>query len=72
MIGLAEKTLAELESLAEELRAVISRDPQHPRADLEDVEWDLEKRRWRKDSRPLSNAQTGTTSPQTDPLIAPV
>jgi hypothetical protein len=62
MIGLAEKTLPQLESLAEELREVISRDSQHPRAELEDVEWELEKRRWRKDSRPRSNTQTGTTS----------
>jgi hypothetical protein len=72
MIGLEKKTVAELESMAEELRAVISRDPQHTRADLEDIEWELEKRRWRKDSGPLSNTQTGTTSPPTDPLIAPV
>jgi len=69
MIGLAEKTLPELESLAEGLREVISRDSQHPRADLEDVEWELEKRRWRKDSRPRSNTETVTTSQQTDPRI---
>ncbi|MGZ4825041.1 MAG: hypothetical protein ACXVZT_10495 [Terriglobales bacterium] len=68
MIGLAEKMLADLESLAEELRAAIVRDPQHPRADLEDVEWELEKRRWRKDSQPLPNLQTGTTSQPTGPL----
>jgi hypothetical protein len=52
MIGMAEKTLAELESLAQDLRVMISRDPQHSRAGLEDVEWEIEKRRWRKDARP--------------------
>ena len=57
MIGLAEKTLAELESLAQELRARISDDPQHSRADLGDVEWELEKRYWRDQARPHSNGQ---------------
>ncbi len=52
MIGLAEKSLAELESLAQELRAMIALDPQHSRADLGDVEWELEKRNWRKNPDP--------------------
>jgi hypothetical protein len=47
MIGLAEKSLAELETLAQELREIIARDPQHSRADLGDVEWEIDKRHWR-------------------------
>jgi hypothetical protein len=54
MIGMAEKTLAELEGLAQELHEMISRDPQHSRADLGDVEWEMEKRHWRKDAGPDS------------------
>jgi len=54
MIGMADKTLAELESLAQDLRVMISRDPQHSRAGLGDVEWEIEKRHWRKDARPDS------------------
>jgi hypothetical protein len=63
MIGLAEKTLAELESLAQKLRAMISSDPQHPRAGLEDVEWEIEKRNWRNDSRPHPNKQVAKNDP---------
>ena len=63
MIGMAEKTLAELESLAQDLRAMISRDPQHSRAGLEDVEWEIEKRHWRKDARPDSNKQIAKNEP---------
>ncbi len=54
---MAEKTLAELESLAQELHELISRDPQHSRADLGDVEWEIEKRHWRNDSRQHSGKQ---------------
>lgn len=60
MIGLAEKSLAELESLAQELREIIARDPQHSRADLGDVEWEIDKRHWRNppDARGYSAGQT--------------
>jgi hypothetical protein len=64
MLGLAERTLAELESLARELRAMISRDPQHSRAELGDVEWEIEKQLWRKDARPDSNKQVAKDAPQ--------
>ena len=57
MIGLAEKTLAELESLAQEMRATMARDPQRPRAELGDVEWEIEKRHWRDQARLDSNSQ---------------
>jgi hypothetical protein len=57
MIDLAEKTVAELDSLAQEQRAMISRDPRHSRAELGDVEWEMEKRHWRKDAVPASNLQ---------------
>ncbi|MGI9102579.1 MAG: hypothetical protein ACR2IF_09070 [Terriglobales bacterium] len=60
---MAEKTLAELESLAEEMRAVIARDYKYPRAELEDVEWELEKRRWRRDSPPHPKKQTARDDP---------
>jgi hypothetical protein len=63
MIGLAERTLAELESLAQELREMTSRDPQHSRADLGDVEWEMEKRQWRKDVPPDSNKQVAKGDP---------
>lgn len=63
MVGLAEKTVAELESLAQELREVVSRDPQHPRAELGDVEWEMEKRNWRRDAGPDSNKQARKTAP---------
>lgn len=54
MIGLADKSVAELEGLAQELRAMIALDPQHSRADLGDVEWELEKRKWRTNAAPAS------------------
>ncbi len=50
MIGLADKSLEELESLAQELRAKLALDLHQSRADLGDVEWELEKRKWRKDA----------------------
>ncbi len=52
MIGLAEKSVAELESLAQELRAMIALNPEQSRSDLGDVEWELEKRKWRRDASP--------------------
>jgi hypothetical protein len=64
MNGLAEKNLAELESLAHELREMISRDPQRSRAELGDVEWEIEKRLWRKDARPDSNQQVAKHASQ--------
>jgi chaperonin cofactor prefoldin len=63
MIGLAEKTLAELESLAQDLRAMISRDPQLSQAELGDVEWEMEKRHWRKDARPDADKQVVKDGP---------
>ena len=45
---LDEKSLADLEELARELRAQLAQNPQHPRAELQDVEWEIEKRSWRK------------------------
>jgi hypothetical protein len=63
MIGLAEETLAGLENLARELRGMISRDPQHSRAELGDVEWEIEKRRWRKGERPHSNEEVAKDDP---------
>jgi hypothetical protein len=47
-VDLTEKTLAELDKLADELRARILRDPQYPGAELENVTWEIEKRHWRK------------------------
>lgn len=47
MIGLAEKTLTELEALAADLRAEIARSPECSPIALHDVEWEIEKRRWR-------------------------
>jgi hypothetical protein len=64
MIGLADKTLVELEGLAQKLRAMISRDSQHSRAELGDVEWEIEKRLWREDARPDSNKQVAKGAPQ--------
>ena len=50
MIDLPDKTLPELEGLAEELRATIARDPQHPTAELGDVLWEIQKRQWRNEA----------------------
>lgn len=52
-MGLAEKSAAELEALAADLRGRLARDPQHSpveQIDLADVEWEIEKRRWRKET----------------------
>jgi hypothetical protein len=48
MNHLDEKSLADLEILAADLRQRIARNPQHPGAELEDVEWEIEKQSWRK------------------------
>jgi len=45
--GLDEKSLAELKVLATALHEQIARNPQHPRVELENVEWEIEKRSWR-------------------------
>ena len=50
MIGVAEKTLAELEALAADLRAEIAHSPECSPVALQDVEWEIEKRRWRSHS----------------------
>jgi hypothetical protein len=47
MTGLEEKTLDELKTLATTLHEQLARDPQHPRAELENIEWEIEKRSWR-------------------------
>jgi hypothetical protein len=57
MIGLAEKGLAELEALAADFRKQIVLEPQHSRAELGDIEWEIEKRRWRKEAQPSSNTE---------------
>ena len=46
--GLDEKSVAELEALARDLREQLARNPQHPRIELQNVEWEIEKRSWRK------------------------
>jgi hypothetical protein len=56
MIGLAEKGMAELEALAADFRKQIALDPQYSKAELGDIEWEIEKRRWRKEPPPSSNA----------------
>ncbi|MGH9508810.1 MAG: hypothetical protein ACRD2Q_04525 [Terriglobales bacterium] len=48
LTGLDEKNLADLEALARDLREQLARNPQHPRIELQDVEWEIEKRSWRK------------------------
>jgi hypothetical protein len=48
MNRLDEKSLADLEVLAADLRQRIARNPQHPSVELEDVEWEIEKQSWRK------------------------
>lgn len=50
MIGLAEKTLPELEAMAAALRAEIARSPGCSPVSLQDVEWEIEKRLWRSHS----------------------
>lgn len=54
MLGLSEKTMTQLEKLAEDLRELISRGSHDSRPALGDVEWELEKRRWREDAQPNS------------------
>jgi hypothetical protein len=52
MIGLGDKSVAELEALATELRAGLARQVQRSPVEqiaLEDIEWEIEKRHWRKD-----------------------
>ena len=47
MNGWDEKSVAELEVRAADLRRQVARDPQHSPAELADVEWEIEKRNWR-------------------------
>jgi len=60
---LDEQSLAELEAMSADFREQIARDPQHSRVEqvqLEDLEWEMEKRRWQGGligfGRRLSNA----------------
>ncbi len=62
MTGLAEKSLTELQVMAANLREQIARDPQQPRTELQDIEWEIEKRHWKKD---LPTANTSKTNKQT-------
>ncbi len=48
MNGWDDKSVAEMEVRAADLRQQMARDPQHPPVELADVEWELEKRNWRK------------------------
>ena len=48
MNGLDEGSLAELEVLATDLREQAAQDPQRTSVELKDVEWEIEKRNWRK------------------------
>ena len=66
MIDLPDKTLPELESLAEELRAAIARDPQHPTGELGDVMWEIQKRHWQNEtwSYPYKDATKDQSSPR--------
>lgn len=57
MIGLAEKGLAELEAMAADFREQMALDPQHSRAELGDIEWEMEKRRWRREPQPSANPE---------------
>lgn len=63
MIDLPDKTLAELESLAEELRAAIARDPHHPSVELGDVMWEIQKRQWRDHAQPHPNQPPAKDDP---------
>ena len=52
MTGLDEKSLTELEAMSADFREQIARDPQHSRVEqvqLENLEWEMEKRRWRRE-----------------------
>ena len=66
MIELPDKTLAELEQLAEELRAAIARDPRHPTAELGNVMWEIQKRQWRNE--PWSYPNKPVTKDEPSPL----
>ncbi len=48
MTRLDEMSLADLKAMAAVLGEQLARDPQYPRAELENVEWEIEKRSWRK------------------------
>jgi hypothetical protein len=51
MTGLDEKSLAELETMSAAFREQMAQDSQHSgveRVQLQDVEWEIEKRRWRQ------------------------
>jgi hypothetical protein len=51
MTGLDEKTLTELEAMSTDFREQIARAPQQSgleQVQLKDVEWEIEKRSWRK------------------------
>lgn len=41
-----EKSLAELKALAAALHEQLARNPQHSRVELQDLEWEIEKRGW--------------------------
>jgi hypothetical protein len=50
---LDEQSLAELEAMSTDFREQIARAPQHSRieqAQLEDAEWEMEKRSWRREA----------------------
>ena len=52
MIGLGEKSVAELKAMIVDLRARLAHQVQRSPVDqiaLEDIEWEIEKRRWRKE-----------------------
>jgi hypothetical protein len=46
--GLGKTSLAELEVLVADLREQVARDPQLPSVELQDMEWEIEKRNWRR------------------------
>ncbi len=48
MNGWDEKSVADLEVRAADLRRQIELDPQRSPAELADVEWEIQKRNWRK------------------------
>ncbi len=53
MTGLGEKSLAELEAMSDVFRGQIARAPQESgveQVQLEDVEWEIEKRSWRREA----------------------
>lgn len=56
-------TLTELENLAEELRAAIARDPQHPTGKLGDVMWEIQKRQWRNETWSYPNKDATKDEP---------